>query len=58
MSATQSWFMPLATNSRFTKSGAGRWRLLRSLVTHHARLRLTPWMCIARINAAIRLRLA
>lgn len=55
MSATQGWLMSLATTSGFTKSGASLWRLLHSVVTHHGCLRLTPWMCIARIRPTRRM---
>lgn len=58
ISATHSSLVSLATNTRLTRSGAGRWRLFRSVVTHQARRRLTPWIRIARMRRAMRLRLA
>ena len=58
MSATHSWLMSVATNWRLTKSGAGRARLLRSVVMHQARLRLTPASLAARIRWAMRFLLA
>ena len=42
MSATHSWLMPVAVNSRCTGSGAGRWSWSRFVVTHQPRRRLTP----------------
>ena len=57
-SATHSWLMALASNWRLTKSGAGRWRLSRSVVRTNPRLRLTPRMWPWRIRRATRLRLA
>ena len=55
MSATHSWLMLVAVNSRCTRSGAARLSLSRLVVTHHARRRLTPRRPLARITAAMRL---
>ena len=42
ISATHNSLMSWATNTRLTRSGAGRWRWFFSVVMHQARLRLTP----------------
>src|SRR3954462_12234517 len=42
LSATHSWFGPVALKSRSTRSGAGRASLSRRVVTGPPRLRLAP----------------
>ena len=55
MSATHSWLMPVAVNSRCTRSGAGRRSLSRWVVTHHPLRRLIPRRPWARMTDAMRL---